>query len=98
MDETDAFRELLEEVRGLREAVERGQDTARPLTLRAAAAYLSVHEDTLGRWARDGRLSYSRLGDGGRAPLRFLKQDLDRFNDSWRIPAVGEVSGKSSGV
>ena len=92
MNETDVYRELLDEVRGLREVVERGQETDRPLTLKEAAAYLRLHEDTVARWARDGRLSYSRLGDGERAPLRFLKRDLDRFNDSWRIPAVEEVT------
>ena len=90
--QVDVFQELLHEVKALREAVERGQDTDRPLTLKEAAEYLRLNKDTLARWARDGRLSYSRLGDGERAPLRFLRRDLDRFNDSWRIPAVAEVT------
>lgn len=38
MNDIDVFQELLNEVRGLREAVERGPDTHRPLTLKEAAA------------------------------------------------------------
>ncbi len=92
--QTDVFQELVNEIRSLRVAVEHGQNTDGPLTLKEAAAYLRLHEDTVARWARDGRLSYSRLGDGERAPLRFLRCDLDRFNDRWRIPAVAEVTCK----
>ena len=51
MNETDVFKELLNEVRDLRQAVERGQDTDRPLTLKEAAAYLRLQEDTVARWA-----------------------------------------------
>ena len=50
--QTDVFQELLNEVRGLRETVEPGEDADRPLTLKEAAAYLWLYEDTVARWAR----------------------------------------------
>ena len=64
----------------------------RPLTREEAADYLGVHKDTLYRWAvEEGRIAYSRLGDGGRAPIRFAKRDLDDFLLRQRISTVQET-------
>ncbi|NIA13114.1 MAG: helix-turn-helix domain-containing protein [Nitrospiraceae bacterium] len=73
----------------MREAVEvdRKSDTA-PLTREEAATYLRVHPDTLYTWATEGRVAYSRLGDGKRAALRFLRRDLDRFVSGHRIDTI----------
>lgn len=82
--------ELTEEVRALRETMERAQDAqdryGNPPTREQAAEYLSIHPDTLYKWAVEGRVAYSRLGDGERAPMRFLKEDLDEFARGQRIP------------
>ncbi len=87
--------ELTAEVRQLREAMERSQDVhdrySKPLTREQAAEYLSIHPDTLYRWAVEGRVAYSRLGDGERAPMRFLKEDLDEYARNQRIPTVEEA-------
>ena len=39
-------------------------------------------------------MAYSRLGDGERAPMRFLKEDLDEFARNQRIPTVEEAKGR----
>ena len=67
-------------------------DLNRPLARDEAAAYLGVHKDTLYRWAvEEGRIAYSRLGEGGRAALRFSKQDLDDFVSRQRISSLEET-------
>ncbi len=38
-----------------------------------------------------GRIAYSRLGDGAKAPLRFEKKDLEDFLRLNRIPTVEET-------
>lgn len=80
----DVSQELVNEIRSLRVAVERGQDTDRPLTRKEAAEYLKVHEDTVYAWAKGGLLSFSKLGDGQRAPMRFFKDDLEELARSRR--------------
>ena len=78
--ESEVFEQLLEEVRGLREAMERVAEGTgkydKPMTRDEAAAYLQVHPDTLYRWAMEGMVAYSRMGDGQKAPLRFTKEQL----------------------
>ena len=69
---------LIEEVRGMREAIENGVNP-KPLTRKQAAAYLQVHPDTVYRWAVEGQLAYSKLGDGEKAPQRFMLEDLNEF-------------------
>ena len=64
----------------------------RPMTRNQAAEYLNVHRDTLYKWAVEGWLAYSRLGDGGRAPMRFTKADLDDFIRTNRIPTVEDAA------
>lgn len=93
---------LIEEVRSLRLEIRRAQpgknDVQGPLTREDAAAYLGVHPDTLYRWAvEEGRIAYSRLGDGSRAPIRFLRKDLDEYLAKNRIGTVQEfhASGRS---
>lgn len=71
---------LIEEIRGLRETMERSQGSdERPLTREAAAKFLDVHPDTLYRWAKEGQIAYSKLGDGERADMRFRLEDLQHF-------------------
>jgi len=90
MDE-ELAQAILEALRELRAATE-GKDASalpdRPLTRVEAAAYLDVHPDTLYDWARENRVAWCRLGDGKRAPMRFLRADLDDFLRANRIPAV----------
>ena len=78
--------------------MDRAQDAqggyGKPLTREQAAEYLSIHPDTLYRWAVGGRVAYSRLGDGERAPMRFLKEDLDEFARGQRIPTVEEAKAR----
>lgn len=42
-------------------------------TIREAAEYLAVGEQTIYRWMRDGRITYRKIGDS----TRFLQPDLD---------------------
>lgn len=50
-------------------------DVATALTLPQAAAYLGVHEKTVRRWVKDGRLAAMRVGVAGR--YRIARADLD---------------------
>ena len=77
----------------VRRAVEgQGHEDEVPMRRDEAAAYLKVHPDTLYRWSvMEGRIAYSRLGDGGRAALRFLRADLDDFMKTHRVATVEEV-------
>ena len=69
----------------------------RPLTREEAADYLGVHKDTLYRWAvEEGRIAYSRLGDGSRAPIRFTQKDLDEFINVMRITSVRALNARRS--
>jgi len=92
----EVMTELLSETRALRAAVERGQGTGggavscdRPLTREEAAEYLGVYVDTVYDWAvRDGKIPYSRLNDGKRAPIRFMLKDLEDFVKRARVDTV----------
>ena len=46
-------------------------------TIKEAAAYLNIGEQTLYRWMRDGRITFRKVGDS----TRFLQQDLDAMID-----------------
>ena len=62
------------------------------MTRDEAAEYLQVNSDTLYRWSvKEGRIAYSRLGGGGRAALRYRREDLDDFMKRSRIPTVEEI-------
>ena len=92
----ELMRELIHELQLLRmqthNTPEKESHLKRPLTREEAADYLGVHKDTLYRWAvEEGRIAYSRLGDGGRAPIRFAKKDLDDFLLRQRIGTVEET-------
>lgn len=83
----EAFDALRAEIRALHTDV--GEPNAsKPLSREQAAEYLGVHADTLYTWARENKVSYIRLGNSDRAPMRFLKSDLDTFLASQRIERV----------
>ncbi|OGV48105.1 MAG: hypothetical protein A2X49_12905 [Lentisphaerae bacterium GWF2_52_8] len=42
-------------------------------TIREAAEYLEVGEQTIYRWMREGKITFRKIGDG----TRFLQEDLD---------------------
>ncbi len=93
----DLVRELIGEVRLLRKQVESCSETKsssnRPLTREEAAEYLGIHKDTLYRWAvEEGRIAYSRLGEGSRASIRFNHEDLDDFVRQQRIGSLEEAN------
>jgi len=46
-------------------------------TIKDAATYLAVSEQTIYRWMRDGAISYHKIGDS----TRFLLEDLDGVVD-----------------
>jgi len=86
----DLVRELIGEVRLLRKQVESCSETKsssnRPLTREEA-------KDTLYRWAvEEGRIAYSRLGEGSRASIRFNHEDLDDFVRQQRIGSLEEAN------
>ena len=83
-----AILEALRELRAATEGRGAGALPDRPLTRVEAAAYLNVRPATLYDWARENRVAYSRLGDGPRAAMRFLRADLDDFLRANRIPVV----------
>ena len=92
----DLVRELIGEVRLLRKQVESCSETKsssnRPLTREEAAEYLGIHKDTLYRWAvEEGRIAYSRLGEGSRASIRFTRSALDDFLEHQRIGTVNQT-------
>ena len=81
MNVTDEqFEVLIEEMKGLRKVFEASQEpTGKPLTRDEAAKFLGVHPDTLFRWAKEGQITFSKLGDGERADMRFKLEDLQQF-------------------
>ena len=46
-------------------------------TIKEAATYLNIGEQTLYRWMRDGRITFRKVGDS----TRFLQEDLDAMID-----------------
>jgi predicted site-specific integrase-resolvase len=48
----------------------------RPMTPRAAAAFLDLDEKTITRWARKGYLPGHPLGEGKRKFWRFIESEL----------------------
>ena len=82
---------LIDEVRAMRTAMEfngTGAVTPATLTREQAAEYLGVHPDTLYRWARENRIAYIRMGEGEKAPMRFMRDDLDEYLRGCKIEAV----------
>lgn len=91
--------QLIGELRSLRVVIERQHgDRDRldmPLTRDEVAAYLNVYPDTLYEWAvEEGRIAYSRLGKGAKAPLRFDRKELDDFLRRQRIATVKETGAR----
>jgi len=54
-----------------------GAPAKRWYTIKDAATYLAVSEQTIYRWMREGSISYHKIGDS----TRFLKEDLDGVVD-----------------
>ena len=52
-----------------------------------AAKYLSVHVETVRRWAREGVIPAAKLGNRG--GFRLNREDLDRFLEERRAEASG---------
>ena len=52
------------------------------------AAYLSLDEKTITRWARQGYVPAHPLGQGGRRFWRFLKHELDAWLNAQTNRAV----------
>jgi excisionase family DNA binding protein len=50
-------------------------EVATSLTLRQAAIYLGVHDETIRRWIKDGRLPAVKVGIAGHYRVR--RDDLD---------------------
>ena len=95
----ELMRELIGEVHLLRMETQRRSECDsspdRPLNREEAADYLGIHKDTLYRWAvEEGRIAYSRLGDGEKAPLRFTQEDLGDFLRRQRIATVEETRAR----
>lgn len=93
--------ELLQEVRDLRVLIERQagkKDVSinKPMTREQAAEFLDVHPDTLYRYVAEGKIRHFRLGDGDRAPLRFLLSDLEAFMRQGEVPSISELRGRAS--
>jgi excisionase family DNA binding protein len=74
------------------EANARYQSNA-PMTREQAAALLQIHPDTLYRLAKEGVIAYIPLNDGQRAPMRFLKEDLDAHLRRMRVHTTSEAMG-----
>ena len=52
-----------------------GEAAPRWFTIKEAAEYLSVGEQTLYRWMRDGKITFRKIGDS----TKFLEEDLAGF-------------------
>lgn len=86
---------VLREMKSLMRSMVTTERYAQPMDRETAAEYLGIHPDTLYRWAvEEGRIAYSRFGEGKRAALRFTRRDLDAFVSASRVPTVGEHLGK----
>lgn len=96
---TAMFEELLESINTLVAEVRASNETMRrfvgvrttdeqPLDCDGAATYLGLHPQTVRKLAKSNRLTYCRIGEGDRQPLRFLKRDLDAFLNKSRIESV----------
>ena len=81
----EAIRELLEN----HEVRERAQADM-PMTVKQAARYLGVHEQTLRQWAFDeGLIGWYDIGrEGGRRNARFYRRDLDLFVKNFHVAAL----------
>lgn len=69
----------------------------RPMTVKEAAVYLQVNQDTIRRYMREGFLEYHKLGALKKKsrydtrPVRFWKHDLIEFaNRSSGIEGAGD--------
>ena len=49
------------------------------LTYAEAADFLNCKQSTLRKWVSRGEISYHRLGDKPRSPVRFTRQQLEEF-------------------
>jgi len=54
-----------------------GTPAKRWYTIKDAASYLAVSEQTIYRWMREGAISYHKIGDS----TRFMQEDLDGVVD-----------------
>lgn len=94
---SDGIEELVEVTRALVDRIDKlaprdGYDHERPMTREEVAAFLECHADTVYRWAKEGHLAYSKLGDGEKAPMRFKLADVQEFAfQRRRIPTNSEA-------
>ena len=80
---------VLHEMNALMQTMVATERYDHPMDREIAAEYLGIHPDPLYRWAvEEGRIAYSRLGEGKRAALRFTRRDLDAFVSASRVPTV----------
>lgn len=54
------------------------------MSVKEAAVYIGIKEDTLRKWVQQRRITFYRVG----ARPKFKQQDLDRFLDQHRVPAL----------
>jgi excisionase family DNA binding protein len=57
-------------------------------TIKQAAEYLEVGEQTLYRWMREGKITYRKIGDA----TRFLKEDLEEVVQIFRSAKEAEAA------
>jgi excisionase family DNA binding protein len=69
--------------------------SARLLTVAAAAEYLGVHANTLRRWANDGLIQSVRLANT-RRDRRFSRESLDKFLQGEAVTIIGGQSNSVS--
>ena len=59
----ETLSQIIRELRELRASLPETPLSETPLTRQEAADYLKVHPDTLFRWATEGKVTYSKLGN-----------------------------------
>ncbi|CAG1066002.1 hypothetical protein BAC1_01599 [uncultured bacterium] len=59
------------------------------LSVKEAAALLGIKDATLRKWVQQRRITFYRIG---RHP-KFKQQDLDRFLEQLRVPAIPRMKG-----
>jgi len=51
----------------------------RAFSLQEAARYVGVSEQSIRRWAKQGKITHHKVGDDKRKQFRFFRSDLDKF-------------------
>lgn len=70
------------------------------LTAQEVADKLSIHRDTVRKWAKKGKLKGIRLGDGSRCSIRFWESDIEEWikarRDASALPTETEQPSDTS--